>query len=366
MRQLLLMAFVITSCVEHGREHTAGGGLQDDAPIEDIPTPKGVITPPAKFCADAPLSKVAFHASTLEFHPRANSEHDDLMLLDLATRNGRLYGLDEAGVIVVMDTVGTELFRFGRKGNGPGELNGAVAIDADRAGNVYVLAGPKLHMFDAKGQFIRSFNHELHEATDVAATDSGFVIVADVKTEGTHPARTVPYAIELDKLGNKVRDLLTVNRSLIGKRPLSPPTWSAVNVTAQGSLVAIWYKFDHSVDIFRNGKQIAKIRGCMPQEFFTSFESQRKYGPNFQAAFQMISGVWLEEDGDVWVLTGHHIDGKARLQRFDSNGKAKDAYEFEPDRKNHAHTRAIVVTPNEYVLTFNQVGDWNRWNFNIQ
>ena len=70
---------------------------------------------------------------------------------------GDIYVLDSGKYrIQKYDKNGHYLQTIGRQGQGPGEFERPVGLYLDKKGNIYVLGFPKIHLFDHKGEFIKS------------------------------------------------------------------------------------------------------------------------------------------------------------------------------------------------------------------
>jgi DNA-binding beta-propeller fold protein YncE len=94
--------------------------------------------------------------------------------------DGRIFVVDGVnGRIQVFADDGRHLFSFGRKGQGPGELSGALGIDIDRMGRVYIgdAGNHRIQVFSSAGDFIKAIelpSTPKHSAdpVDVAVTES--------------------------------------------------------------------------------------------------------------------------------------------------------------------------------------------------
>jgi DNA-binding beta-propeller fold protein YncE len=138
------------------------------------------------FVADSALGKV------LAFDDRGKVRFEITNELErpsgLALKGGRLFIADsQRHQIVVCDTNGKFISKFGSRGAGPGEFNFPTHVNVDAAGRVYVTdsMNSRIQVFDAEGRFLRSIGSvgdgpgHFSRPKGVAVDTDGHVYVVD-------------------------------------------------------------------------------------------------------------------------------------------------------------------------------------------
>jgi DNA-binding beta-propeller fold protein YncE len=111
-------------------------------------------------------------------------------------QHGHVYGIAEGGAtlsVVKLDSAGTVLASWGKRGHGPGEFFDPTALAVDGEGNVYVGdTAPRVLMYDARGSFIRQWEPRdgtapgLKFPAAIAVDVGNAVYVADVGAHRVH------------------------------------------------------------------------------------------------------------------------------------------------------------------------------------
>ncbi len=184
------------------------------------------------------------------------------------------------------DSFATKLLDFGSEGIGPGMFKDARAIAVDASGKIYVgeYIGGRIQVFDAEGKFITQWEVDRKmPLTGMAADRNGTVYIVQKGTISRHEGAT---------------------GKLLGQMAYAEGWgFDDVSVTADGGLVAAWYK--NRDDIVR-------------------FDPQGQVVRTIRAA---ISSVTEESELDTHVA----VDGLGNIYalgtfsnavfKFDSNGK---------------------------------------------
>lgn len=127
-------------------------------------------------------------AFDIEGNPRFRIEKGIERPAGLAVADGKLYVADAAAhAIAVFDLGGTFLFRFGRRGVGPGEFNFPSHLSTDAGGRLYVTdsMNSRVQVFDAGGRFqgaigsLGDGSGHFSRPKGVAVDGYGHVFVAD-------------------------------------------------------------------------------------------------------------------------------------------------------------------------------------------
>jgi hypothetical protein len=357
---LLSLLAGLNGCENHHSSELRVSELTN-AKTMDIKTPPGVMDPPKTLCTDAPPTRVKGSGVAMEL--LTDDDDDTVLPRDIEAFGNQIYALDKAmPAVFVYNTNGKLVGQFGRKGRGPGEFEHGMALDIDNTGKVYVLDGVgAIHIYESDGRFIRAFKPHF-VASDFAVLPSGQILLARGIYVGTTLSKPLPYAVITDENGRTTRTLLTVSLSDLGKRPLPLPVQNVVRVTESNGYVAVWYPYDNSADIFKGDLLKLRIRGCVPNEYYESFDSQRRNGVHgYQAAFQLLSGVYITKTGAVTLFHGATVDDKSRVSVFDPAGQPYKVYEMAPIGDLHIHRAVTIVDGPGNIITYNDGGDINLW-----
>jgi hypothetical protein len=140
----------ITCGIEEEKEKEKQPKIDYENGIKVIKNPKtpvhGEIQLELELIDDFRLSK----GKEVLFYPPSDIEIDD---------EGNIYILDSAKKsIQIYDKKGHFLQKFGRKGQGPGEMERPIEMCLDKENNIYVqdINRRKVHIFNKKGEFIRT------------------------------------------------------------------------------------------------------------------------------------------------------------------------------------------------------------------
>lgn len=216
--------------------------------------------------------------------------------MDVNVIGGRIYVTDAVNNRVqVFDTNGTALFKFGKMGQKPGELNFPYGIAGDAKNNVYVasLRNGCISVYDNNGKFLRYFA-EKDPREDVIDYPGGLRIVDDKV-----------YVTEIKRGKVSVFDLTGKKLAEIGKPGMGPGQLrapNAVTADADGN-VYVSDTGNQRIQIFdKSGKFVRIING-----------SKDGKGPS---AFVNPRGIALDAQGNILVVSNltHYIFG------FDKNG----------------------------------------------
>jgi DNA-binding beta-propeller fold protein YncE len=220
---------------------------------------------------------------------------------------------------------------FGSEGIGPGMFKDARAIAVDGSGKIYVgeYIGGRIQVFDAEGKFITQWMADPKmPLTGMAADRNGVIYVVQSGTISRHEGQT----------GN-----------LINKVPYSEGWgFDDIRVSADGGLVASWYKNRDDIVRFNpSGQVVRTIRAAISsvtddaeldtQVAVDGLGNIYALGSFNNAVFKFSpEGKYITRFGDAGDQSGQFrapsaiaVDGKGRvyvsdfkgIQVFDSNGR---------------------------------------------
>jgi DNA-binding beta-propeller fold protein YncE len=198
--------------------------------------------------------------------------------------------------VQVFDLGGSQIFRFGKEGEGRGEFHFPYGIAGDSQGNVYVadLYNGGISVHDNKGKFIKYFA-EKNPRENLIDTPGGLRIYND-KVYVTDIRKSRVYVFDL--AGKK---LLEIGK--MGTKPGEFRAPNAVTVDKEGNIYVV-DTGNHRVQVFdKNGKFLRIINGSQDGKGTSAFVNPR--------------GIGIDSRGIIYVVSNltHYLYG------FDKNGK---------------------------------------------
>jgi hypothetical protein len=201
--------------------------------------------------------------------------------------------------ILVLDSSGTVLRRFGRQGKGPGEFSmiRRFAIVND---TVYVSDLGQVSLLTPDGDFIRRFPLPVLDNTSTFLPLRSDLIAYvgdmwDLKT------KTSVYGIHLfDGAGKHVR-------SLGDSSPRDPKSSPKPVMISTHGLDTIWVAYEHRYEVEKrasSGTVVQRLRRNV--EWFPSVgeDAYRRTGAEGMVAqMPLIAGIWEDSSGRLWILT---------------------------------------------------------------
>lgn len=233
----------------------------------------------------------------------------------------------------VADAMLAELTRFdrdfaqrkqwGRKGAGPGEFAAPVAVAAGPGGQIWVLDEARISVFDRAGAFVRSFRLD-KTGIDLAVDDAGRAYAAHMImpdfVRGDSSFGTLVTVLDVD--GRSSRELVRVTESDLEPPRFVLPGPTRVRVAARGSRIAVAYPAAGVVDIYQGGKRVATVATCMPDALAEAYERQRQAGGNSQRSIHLITDVFLDDDGTIYLVGPiKDQEGRYHIDRFSPTGE---------------------------------------------
>lgn len=317
---------------------------------------------PLQFCTDRPPAPATAFATTVVVDTAVQG-FQPARVVDLAiAADSTIYVLDAGSFTVArLNFQGGLLGTWGRQGHGPGEFVNPQAIATHRD-RVYVLdSNQRVTVFDLAGTYVRDVLIS-SPGQDIAITSNGDLVVAgDLRQFGGEPGGVMQY----DSLGRKMSVLVGFDRNTYGERPVSGPHFTPLRVFAGADgRVAVAYVTDNSVDIYRDHRLVASIRGCLPDDVLKFYRTLLKHNRGappmrrYQSYRIVINGVYLDASGDIYVGEPGGWDDLGHLTRYDSTGKPLDVLEFEESEPIRFASEATFLTPTDILAWDGSIWRW--------
>lgn len=328
---------------------------------------------PMEHCRDFPVKTVAATFRPIaSYDPSAKPEVLDSAVIatDVALApDGTIFVLDATRPAVVrLTSQGKRLASWGRKGSGPGELDQPTALAV--ANNQVFIAqkNGRIAKFTIDGKLIRTTRLDF-TPSDIAVTNDGSLYVSsDVfrgRVEGWAGNLPLVQRLDADSL-RLLGTVATYNAKTLQSRPFLAANRTEVRLTpGPDGLLAVWTTFDKAVDVYREGKLVARFQGCMPDKVLAAYKRQRSHEGGFQHALRVTGGVAFENSRRVRILEPEYPDS-AVLVTFDlPSGKAVGAIAFDIKGKSrHMNFYNIFYPSGHQFLSYGrpQDGQIDLWS----
>ena len=164
---LFLFVFIMGACTK--MEDGWQGTVENEGDVQVFNNPADPIYGELAFDLEEDLIVGSEEAGDEQFYnvsDLALDSRDNLFVLDAG--NGRVQKFDPDGNF--LQTIGS-------KGQGPGEFSAPNRMFVDEKDRVYVSEGRRLHVFDASGEFVKSYPLD-HYVIDFCVTGEGNVIAS--------------------------------------------------------------------------------------------------------------------------------------------------------------------------------------------
>jgi len=344
---LLLMLLPLGTCGDPDR---AGS----DSP------PPGMSTVPKEICDEPHATVVQVQARHLvRTVARDESGYEAAHIADAGSLHHRVYLVDSGNsAIVVLDSLGTLLHKWGRKGTGPGEMVDPYALDFDRAGRVFVLdRSRKVHVFDTTGTFLKSVRIPLPSEDFARLSDGSFAFVRSPDGKAKEIA-----AFEVDSTGGNMRALISIAPRDYMTRPFTGPAFTTMRVVAgPGRTMAIFYPTDNTIDVFKDGTLARRIEGCLPNSVLESYRTQRqRNGGSSQSVAGFLNAVRFDSTGNLLVSRPRRGDFAA-LSTYGPDGRLVSTRRFTV-KEPYGYSHAAAFADDAHVITWNYDGEVRMWS----
>lgn len=273
--------------------------------------------------------------------------------------------------IKTYDAGGNYLYKFGRKGEGPGEFERANEMLLMPDGTIGLLHGrpPRIERFSPEGEILEHLSLGDGEGMSfvVGAASAGGTVVLDQRKMGIgeKTITTTSQVVALDDNG----DVATVYMEATDEKPRSGP---GISITIDGSFAGAWalgydgllhvssYEDQYRIDSYdENGEIVRTIerpfeRRRRTAEEIDKIKAQQEGRPGPELEIEEynrdISDIFARPNGEIWVLDSHGVprereDTLGTFSVFDANGelvrkiridapydRTKDRYYFQGDR----------------------------------
>lgn len=256
---------------------------------------------------DKPIAEVEFIYQIGELEPEDENYMFNFPISVAVDENGNVFVLDsKESCIKKFDVEGKYLTRFGRAGQGPGELNHPMTIDC-RQGKILVSSGTsQFQLFDLDGKYIESFRLPQYQWFNLKLMNEDTVVGFSFIPGGENTKE------------NKVLNIYDTEGNVLHK--FGDPF---LVETARSSWVANFLGFvvDDDDNIFvafasqnriekysNTGKLLIKIDRKLPFDLEYKYEKKKMEvrGKGFEymdEVFPHVSrGIGVENNGRIWVL----------------------------------------------------------------
>lgn len=267
----------------------------------------------------------------------------------VTNEDGLTFLLDEQLCeIKAYDPEGRYLYRFGRKGEGPGEFQRANEMMLMPDGTIGLLHGrpPRIERFSSAGDILESISLGTAEGMSfvLRAASVGDVVVLDQRKMGIGDKKitTTAQVVALDATG----EVETVYVEEVSERPRSGP---GLSITIDGSFAGAWalghdgllhvssYEDQYRIDSYdRTGTIVHTItrpydRRRRTEEELERMREQARGGrggprPEIEEYSRDIVDMFARPNGELWVLDSRGVprdreDSLGRFSVFDAEGR---------------------------------------------
>lgn len=253
-------------------------------------------------------------------------------LVDLAVlRNG--YALVDQGnaTIHVVSRDFRERSSWGRKGGGPGEFVqphlAAYNAAADQL-SVYDQEASRVTVFDGAGRLVRTYPVSHPSINSIAFDVDGSIVAAHSVMGRAIDRGPAPQPLVSSIRGERpnVTTVHQVTTDSMDATRFVLPGPNYARVATRGDITALFLPASGVVEIFQNGKKLARAQSCMPQGLRQAYDKQLTAvlggGPRGQGSIQLISDVHIGDDDIIYTATPvRDARGRLHIDRFSLDGK---------------------------------------------
>lgn len=310
--------------------------------------------------------------------------------------DGNIFVLDAGnGRIQKFAPDGDYLQTFGKKGQGPGELNSPFAFAFDTQGNLYVGDGQKIHVFDSLGKFQRSITL-VERIMNFYVDGDGYFVATGIKTteEGTRQIVAL-----FDPEGSLVRnlrefsDIQRVTKSgqgavmsfkayhqysnTLGHSAASdggmiygyPSEYKVYKADGKGNPVEYFTKDDPPEEISRQEKDsiIEGIGNAFSQRGYDLPKDVLEETCQFPPHKPFFRGITVDDEGRIYVALSDSVlqrDAPVEIDIFSPSGiyLYKTSLPFSPDlvRNNRVYDIFTSDETGEISIRRYRIGNWGR------
>jgi len=240
----------------------------------------------------------------------------------------RIFILDrKESHIKVFDKNGKYLNKFGRKGQGPGELDGPTMISINPKELMVHEIARRLSFFSLEGEFLRNVSTKETWALQAKVDSMGNVVV----TEGVMDPENPRYQVKKFDAGmNLLREIVSFPGPNFrkGLNPFMPVAYWLID---ENDNIVYGYPENYELQIFNpEGKLIKKITKNYDPVEITDEEKEeetRDAPPQFKFVFSKYHSafrrLFLDDEGRIFVQTWEKIGDEEIYYHdvFDSEGK---------------------------------------------
>ncbi|UCE40440.1 MAG: 6-bladed beta-propeller [Candidatus Aminicenantes bacterium] len=256
---------------------------------------------------DKPIASLEFIRQIGELEPEDESYMFNFPISVAADEDGNVFVLDsKESCIKKFNTEGKYLTRFGRPGQGPGELDNPMTIDCRQDKLLITSMASQFHLFDLDGKYIERFRLPQYQGFDLRLMSADSVVGFAMIPSGENTKK------------NKVLNIFDIEGNVLYE--FGEPF---LVETAKSSWVANFVRIgvDNEDNIFVNfisqnriekysntGNLLIKIDRKLPFDLEYKYEKKKmevrgKVREYMDEVFPHVSrGIGIDSNGRIWVL----------------------------------------------------------------
>jgi hypothetical protein len=250
--------------------------------------------------------------------------------------------------VVLLDSDGTVISSYGRRGGGPGEMQrpAGLAVGSDGVAWVYDAGAGALLRFNADGGWLEPRRVESRVWESVRSGTDG-VYLGERSVAGAEMTRSVVQVTANEEVRvfsttvprPAMVDVPGCGASIpIGRLFERDLAWDA-----EGARVAVFLGPEYVVDVYDNGHHTLSLRMSLPPRPVTEALAARYYGDGFRLRLAggecradpvsmvrsqgfepnmpSVSALRVTQDGEIWVQRGHLPDEQAIIDIWAADGE---------------------------------------------